>query len=122
MRRRVALVLAAFLSAAHAESETGSSTISEMTDELQQIQTRIAHGDNAAYAAQITQLKAIGAAIARAGPETWRDKRQADSLVVYVLSGGSLAEVAPVIRSDAFLEFGAGARARSDRLHHEPRG
>ena len=104
MRRRVALVLAAFLSAAHAESETGSSTISEMTDELQQIQTRIAHGDNAAYAAQITQLKAIGAAIARAGPETWRNKRQADSLVVYVLSGGSLAEVAPVIRSDAFLE------------------
>ena len=99
--RSAALIIAALLSAGRAEAETRSSTISELTDELQQIQTRIAHGDKAAYAAQITQLSAIAAAVAKAGPETWRDKREADSLVVYVLSGGSLTAVAPVIRSDA---------------------
>ena len=104
MRRRVVLVLAALLAAGRAEAETASSTISDMTDELQRIQTRIARGEKAAYAAQIGQLNAIGAAIAKAGPETWRDKREADSLVVYVLSGGSLAEVGPLITSDALLE------------------
>lgn len=102
--RSAALIIAALLSAGRAEAETRSPTISELTDELQQIQTRIAHGDKAAYAAQITQLSAIAAAVAKAGPETWRDKREADSLVVYVLSGGSLTAVAPVIRSDALPE------------------
>jgi chemotaxis protein MotC len=102
--RRFAFVIAALVSAQPAGAEAGSVSFSHMADELQRIQTRIAHGDKAAYAAQLVQLKAIGAAIAAAGPETWRDKREADSLVVYVLSGGSLAEVAPLIKSDALVE------------------
>ena len=101
MRTRVLLILAALLAAGHAEAQPAASSISDMTDELQRIQTRIAHGDRAAYAAQVDQLKAIGAAVAAARPETWRDKREADSLALYVLSGGSLAEVAPLIKSDA---------------------
>jgi chemotaxis protein MotC len=104
VRRRVALILAALLAAGLAEAETRSATISEMTDELQRIQTRIAHGDKAAYVAQIGQLNAIGAAVAAARPETWRDKREADSIVAYILSGGSLAEVAPLVRGDALIE------------------
>lgn len=104
MRRRFALVLAALLSAAPAGAGAGAAKLSEMADELQRIQTRIASGDKAAYAAQLAELKAMGAAIAAAKPETWQDKREADSLVIYVLSGGSLADVAPLIKSDAPIE------------------
>ncbi len=104
MKSRLALVLAAFLSGAHAEAEDGPATISGMTEELQQIQTRVAQGDKTAYAAQLDRLKAIGKAIATASPETWRKKREADALVVYVLSGGSLAEVTPLIKGDGLLE------------------
>ena len=120
MRLRFTLVLAALLSTAPAEAETGPVRISDMADELQRIQTRIANGDKSAYPAQLAQLKALGAAITAAKPETWQDKREADSLVVYVLSGGSLGEVAPLIKSDALVEFGAGARARRRRLYHGP--
>ncbi len=101
---RFALLIAALLSAEPTIAGTGSVRISDMTEELQRIQTRIAHGDKVAYAAQLTQLKAIGAAIAAARPETWQDKREADSLVIYVLSGGSLADVAPLIGSDVLVE------------------
>lgn len=104
MRLRFALVLAALLSTAPAEAETGPVRISDMADELQRIQTRIANGDKSAYPAQLTQLKALGAAIAAAKPETWQDKRETDSLVVYVLGGGSLGEVALLIKSDALVD------------------
>ena len=70
MRRRPALVLAALLSAAPAGTGTGAAKLSDMADQLQRIQTRIASGDKAAYAAQIAELKAMGAAIAAAKPET----------------------------------------------------
>ena len=59
-----------------------------MVDELRRIQLQIAQGDKAAYAAQLNQLKTMGAAIAAAQPETWKDRRQADLLVIYILSGG----------------------------------
>ena len=49
-------------------------------------------------------MKAIGAAIAAAGPETWKDKHEADSLVIYILSGGSLADVVTLLRGDAVIE------------------
>ena len=65
---------------------------------------RIAQGDKAAYPAQLNQLKTIGAAIATASPETWKNKREADSLVIYILSGGPLADVAPLLKGDAVVE------------------
>jgi len=46
----------------------------------------------------------MGAAIAAAKPETWKDRRQADSLVIYILSGGSLADLAPLLKGDAVVE------------------
>ena len=82
---------------------------------------RIAQGDKAAYPAQLDQLKTIGAAIAAASPETWKDKREADSLVIYILSGGPLADVAPLLKGDAVIEFGAAAGARRARLCHQSR-
>jgi chemotaxis protein MotC len=101
---RAALILAALLSAGPAAAQTSQARFSDMADELQRVQTRIAHGDKAAYSAQLAQLKAMGAAIAAAKPETWTDKREADGLIIYILSGGSLAEVAPRIMSDAVAE------------------
>jgi chemotaxis protein MotC len=71
---------------------------------MQRIQVRIAQGDKAAYPAQLNQLKTIGAAIATASPETWKNKREAASLVIYILSGGSLSNVAPMLKGDAIVE------------------
>jgi chemotaxis protein MotC len=81
-----------------------AANLADMADELQRIQLRIAQGDKAAYAAQLAQLKTMGAAIGAAQPETWKDRRQADSLVIYILSGGSLVDLAPLLKGDAVLE------------------
>ena len=81
-----------------------SAKISDLIDEMQRIQVRIAQGDKAAYPAQLNQLKTIGAAIATASPEIWKNKREADSLVIYILSGGSLSDVAPLLKGDAIVE------------------
>ena len=49
-------------------------------------------------------MKTIGAAIATASPETWKNKREANSLVIYILSGGPLANVEPLLKGDAVIE------------------
>ncbi len=103
-RARCALALAALLFTSPAGAQLETVKISDMADELQHIQIRIAHGDRAAYPEQVAQLKAIGAAIAAAKPETWTDKREADSLVIYILSGGSLADVLSLIKNGAVVE------------------
>lgn len=97
-------VLAAFATLAPLAASADSTKISDLVNELQEIQLKIAQGDKTAYPAQLNQLKAIGAAVAAASPETWKDKREADSLVIYILSGGPLADVAPLLRGDALIE------------------
>jgi chemotaxis protein MotC len=99
-----ALALAALAVLAPTASRADSAKVSDLVDELQRIQVRIAEGDKAAYPAQLNQLRAIGAAIAMASPETWKDKHEADSLVIYILSGGSLADVVALLRGDALIE------------------
>jgi chemotaxis protein MotC len=98
------LALAAFAALAPCAALADSAKVSGLVDDLQRIQLKIAQGDKAAYAAQLNQLKTIGAAIATSGPETWKSAREADSLVIYILSGGSLADVAPLIKGDAIVE------------------
>ena len=116
------LALAAFAVLAPAAAFADTPKISDLVDELRRIQFKVAQGDKAAYPAQLNQLKTIGAAIATASPETWKNKREADSLVIYILSGGSLADVGPLLKGDAIIEFGAIARARRARLCHQSRG
>ena len=101
---RLALALGAFVVLTPVAAVADPAKISDLVDELQRMQTKVAQGDKAAYAAQLNQLKTIGAAIATASPDTWRNKREADSLVIYVLSGGSLADVAPLLKGDAIIE------------------
>ncbi len=99
-----ALALAAFAVLAPSTAFADSAKVSDLVDELQRIQVRMAEGDKAAYRAQLNQLKAIGAAIATASPETWKSKHEADLLVIYILSGGPLADVAALLRGDAVIE------------------
>jgi chemotaxis protein MotC len=98
------LALTAFAWLAPAAAFADSAKLSDLIDELQRMQVKVAQGDKAAYSAELNQLKTIGAAIATASPETWKSKREADSLVIYILSGGSLADVGPLLRGDALIE------------------
>jgi len=98
------LALAAFAVFAPAAAFADQPKISDLVDELRGIQFKVAQGDKAAYPAELNQLKTIGAAIATAGPETWKTKREADSLIIYILSGGSLADVGLLLKGDAVLE------------------
>ncbi len=101
-RRASACAVLALLASAPALAD--SANLIDMVDDLQRIQFQIAQGDKAAYPAQLNQLKMIGAVIAAAQPETWKDRRQADSLVIYILSGGSLADVAQLLKGDAVVD------------------
>jgi chemotaxis protein MotC len=101
---RRAWAWAALALLAPAAAFADSASLIDMVDDLQRIQLQIAQGDKAAYTAQLNQLKMIGAAIAAAPPETWKDRRQADSLVIYILSGGSLADVVALLKGDAVVE------------------
>jgi chemotaxis protein MotC len=101
---RPVLALTAFAALAPAVAFADSAKISDLIDELQRMQVKVAQGDKAAYSAELNQLKTIGAAIATASPETWKNKREADSLVIYILSGGSLANVEPLLKGEALIE------------------
>ena len=106
MRLRLAFALAlAVLPAAAppalAEPPAGAPKISAMVEDLQRLQAGIAEGDRSAYPGELAKLKTIAAAIAGARPETWASKREADALVVYLLSGGALAPVVPLVKNDA---------------------
>ena len=99
-----ALALAALVLLAPSVTFADSAKVSDLVDDLQRVQLRVAQGDKAAYAGELNQLKTIGAAIAAGSPETWKDKREADSLVISILSGGPLADVAPLLKGDAVIE------------------
>jgi chemotaxis protein MotC len=101
---RRAWIWAALAVIAPAVAFADSANLADMVDGLQRTQVQIAQGDKAAYALQLNQLKTIGAAIAAAQRETWKDRRQADSLVIYILSGGPLVDVAPLLKGDAVVE------------------
>jgi hypothetical protein len=103
-RGRMAALFAALILGAPMTARADPAAISPMIDELQRIQVQIARGDKASYDAQTKQLKAIAAAIAAAKPASFGDKREADSLAIDILSGGSLVEIVPLLERDAVLE------------------
>ncbi|HEX9168093.1 MAG TPA: hypothetical protein VF886_04080, partial [Roseiarcus sp.] len=99
-----AWALAALALVVPAAAFADSANLADLVDKLQRIQLQIAQGDRGAYAVELNLLKTMGVAIAAARPETWKDRRQADSLVIYILSGGSLVAVAPLLKGDALAE------------------
>jgi chemotaxis protein MotC len=98
------LTLAALALLAPTVAFADQTKISDLVDELRRIQFKVARGDKAAYPAELDQLKTIRSAIATASPETWKNKREVDSLVIYILSGGALADIGPLLKGDAVLE------------------
>ncbi len=104
-RARIVLIIGSLALAASGRAQEAVK-LSDMADDLQRIQIRMAQGDKAAYAAQLKQLRTMGAVIASAKPETWKDSRETDALVIYVLSGGALGDVVPLLKTDAFPDSG----------------
>ena len=82
----------------------GPATLSAMADEVQRLQTRIAEGDRSAYPTEMDALKTMAQEISAAPPETWADRREADALVVYILSSGALAPVVQLVRDNKLVE------------------
>ena len=89
--------LAAGLAAGLARAAAPEPTIADAMSGLQILQAQMAQGDKAAYAAQPERLRAIGAAIAAANPEIWKDKTQTDAAIAYVLSGGEPRVIAHLL-------------------------
>jgi len=100
--RRLAcsLAAAAFIAALDCAAASAQS-ISDLTLDLQNLQARIAAGDKAAYASQADRISAVGAAIVAAKPEVWQSKRETDSAVIYLLSGGQPRDVVRLVESGA---------------------
>lgn len=94
-----ALILLAF--ALGAASPARAQSIVALTNDLQALQVKIAAGDRAAYAEQTEHLRAIGAAIAAASPETWQAKSETDAAVIYLLSGGRTRDIIQLLQSGA---------------------
>ena len=100
-----ALAALTLMAPPHAGAEPPEpATLSTMADQVQRLQTRIAEGDRSAYPTEMDALKTMAEAISAAKPETWADRREADAVVVYVLSGGALRPVVPLIRDDKLVE------------------
>jgi chemotaxis protein MotC len=74
---------------------------SDMMLDVQRLQAQMAKGDKKAYAEARARMRAIGAAIAAAGPEAFKVKAERDAVVVYLLSGGQPRDIAKIVeRSD----------------------
>ena len=99
MRTVVALALICTTSFGCARASDRERSISEMMNDLQRVQARMAEGDKAAYAIQQDKLKAIAAAILAAKPETWKDKSETDAAAAYILSGGQPRAMARLLES-----------------------
>jgi chemotaxis protein MotC len=116
MRARRFLIAIATLSlswSSAAFGETGDRALVQMLADLQNLQTRIAQGDKAAYAAQPAALHDMAVAIASADPSVWKSADNVHAVVAYLLSGGAPRSVAPLTqvegmsKSDGVLLRGA---------------
>jgi chemotaxis protein MotC len=100
-RLACALAATAIVAAALGGAPASAQTISDLTLDLQNLQARIAAGDKAAYASQTERISAVGAAILAAKPEVWQSKRETDSAVIYLLSGGQPRDIVRLVESGA---------------------
>jgi chemotaxis protein MotC len=74
-------------------------TICQMMSEVHRLQARMAVGDKSAYASEQERLRATGAAIVSARPDTWKVKSETDAAADYVLSGGQPRDIARLLES-----------------------
>jgi chemotaxis protein MotC len=94
---RVSLIVLIATWLAIATRAGAETSISDLMNDLQRMQTRMAEGDTSAYPLAQDKLRAIAAAIASAKPEIWKDKTQTDAVAAFVFSGGQPREVARLL-------------------------
>ena len=75
--------------------------ISDMVEDLQKIQVRMATGDKTAYACKTRSYAPSRAAIAAAKPDVWKKKSETDAAAAYVLGGGQPSVIARLMESNA---------------------
>jgi chemotaxis protein MotC len=75
---------------------------SDMMLDVQRLQARMAKGDRPAYEEQRARMRAIGAAIAAAGPQAFKVKAERDAVIVYLLSGGQPRDIAKIMERGDF--------------------
>ncbi len=76
---------------------------------LQNLQDRIVHGDEKAYRGQARLLAHIGKVYASLPEETWKNRRDAQALLVYVLSGGNPAVALRLLKGKKPVNLPKGA-------------
>ena len=97
--RLAAVVVLLAYTGGDARAGAAEASLSEMVDNLQRLQVKVATGDKAAYAAEAAQLRAIGGAMSAAKPERWKDRAESIAAIVYVLSGGQPRDIAKALLS-----------------------
>jgi chemotaxis protein MotC len=90
---------------------------------LQVVQDQIAHGTLESESARRTLIDTIGARLIAASPETWRDPRNFDAAILYVLSGGNPALLAKLPAGDdaSHQQLVAAVRAYATGSEEEAR-
>jgi chemotaxis protein MotC len=89
----VVLLLSA-ASAAHGQAANEIEEPVKLVRTLQLLQDQIAHGTLVSEGARRALIDTIGTRLLSADPETWRDPRNVDAALLYVLSGGNPAILA----------------------------
>jgi chemotaxis protein MotC len=88
------LLLLSLAPAAHAQAPENIDEPVKLVRTLQLLQDQIAHGTVDTDDARRILVERIGTRLLAADPETWRDNRNVDAVLLYVLSGGNPAVLA----------------------------
>jgi chemotaxis protein MotC len=102
------LILTTFVGTARAQPETASQTSRDpyqLVRTLQLLQDQIAQGSIEAHAAQVTMLARIGDEFLAVDRESWRDRRNANAVVAFLLSGGH-PQVARTLLDRKYIDAG----------------
>ena len=101
--RLAAVVVLLAYTGGDARAGAAEASLSEMVDNLQRLQVKVATGDKAAYAAEAAQLRAIGGAMGAAKPERWKDRAESIAAIVYVLRARQETTASPDLFAGAIV-------------------
>lgn len=132
MRRPSILLSAAFVAlalSAPARGEDGASDPVKLVRTLQFLQDSIAHGTVASDDARRKLIDLVGQRFLDADPEVWRDNRNAEAALLYVLNGGNPAVLSRLPKSEddarratlvaAVAAYAGGSQAEALKLWSE---
>lgn len=98
------LLLASTLVFGIAQAGAAPRSPADMVRDMEHLQDRIATGDTLAEAAHAKSIERTALAFAAAPRDTWRDKRNARALIIYLFSGGNAPSIEDTVPEDAVAE------------------